>query len=1188
MRKLISCLLAVVMLISLLPDSATVRAEDGYEIKRTIYFEDFETYSGGEAPEDIEISGNTESVFVDMVGTSKRLWLKNSDDIAPIGIRKRFPAVSDSTAVFGVDYLQIGRKSDGDQILGVYSGDTALVSVETKNGNIVLRSNNSEDGYTLVSNYYCNRAYCVEVSVDLYNKNCAVNIDSEQIGRYPLLDISKNTVDNMAVKATYSPGFAIDNVTIAGEAYVSNIIIEGTQTPVIPNHGTERYTYTAQAIDANGQAVEDIRLTWSLTNAPSGVELETDGTNQAVVTVSEIASEKAFSLAAAADSGLKGTLTLQTEKLKASGAKIQGWHDKALIYAENGEDGEVSYPSFRMTSDSKYAYTIKVYNQHGEEVSDCGAFRWELYSVDGEELPSGIGIDKNTGVVTVSGEVSGDTYIGIRATSVENPSIFDTCKLQLSDYATYTSDKIRLDAVIAHVESVLECASDEDSPLLADLIVRQTRAPGSIPVRKTNLISSNVMSQSNLMRTMENLSAFTDNPTYKNKVKDIYRYLLTNCISSAAIVWGGHTAMDLTANAQYIDSDFGYIHEIKGCIPYMKPLFDEAVNLPYTLDVNADGSEKNGGGYAGFLARTILAGHAAGNVETLAFERHYAPRELKSMEDKWTTPEVFDSERQGPVVWENGASFLIVTGGLISVLLDYYRGSGDENALRWAENCMRTVLNSAYTYYVTDAQGNPVIDPNTGKQKTWTEGIFNECFTTTKGLEYRLHGYDEGRSNAWYEISNYMDYTGPQYGDRFYNNVIYGDGWVQQGICTEEEGELMLEPYMATRENSCITQCATAFCGVINEIAETDTDKATELMLQYSKSIYNYLKLRYNFNSHYFDAYMTWIRPDKMNGQTEYVETEENEPLDKSRYFSTVNVPVPHNGYYYTKGSVWNGKMPEIELVATMTQLVATTRARAAEIEETQPEDAQLLYKRSRFIWKVLRDLCLNLFDIGDIGEDLDDLQPKLDYDSTAYSTAMLYSLIEMYKGLGRQEYLDMARAIANNYVAAYYSDSEKLFISDSDYLTTGSNMALPLLLELEALIRDDYDSCITAKATKLGEEFFDVYTEGADGAYRRNAKTLSSPATLVPNLEVKAKELHILHDEIKLGVGECAEIKYEVIPFDADDPSVIWDIDNRSIANIDQSTDMIYGLAKGKTKIRLVSSSALGVASQEVTVIVE
>ncbi len=1241
--KLISTLMSLVMLISSLPQ---IGFAAGGSVSSSIFHDDFESgYTSGTFPEEdknepyeFKRYGNKDAITVEKVGTSNRLKFGNTDDTMTSGIERAFEPVTDKTVALRLEFLQIGQKSDKNVIAALYSDDTEALSVQTLGGNIILKGKDSDN--VLIENYFANKNYKIEILVDLFNKTATVTIDDEQIGEYPL-STDANYVNKFKAQAEYSPGFCLDNISLSVDADAESIEIKGDEKPVIPKYDYVEYEYKATVKDSNGVAISGIAVEWTADELPAGVELtDTNKSTTKLKVDSTAAEEKSFVLIASIpDTDIKKSITVTTTPLKATNATIEGWQIATDYYDSYGNVEKLWSPTFSVTSglgQNVFDFDVTVTDQFGNDVGNYGQFKWELFKNGNDEVPANVTIDASTGEVTVTGTITEESRIGIRVTAVADSAITAERTLLVSDYDTFIGDKDRFDAVLCHIERAMRYGSDDDSPLISDILTR-TEIPGiaSLPSKDGDMLTSNVMSESSLMRAMVNLSQFTGDSKYEDRVNDIYSFMLSNGVINNTLSWGGHASMDMSANAPYNPTYNKNTHEIKGPIPYMSPLFNDEVNVPYSGDYDDDGNEINGNGMAGFLARTIIAGHSGNNLQQLAFERHYSTTHKASMESVWQTPEVFDSEREGPIVWRGGASFLIVSGGMISVLLDYYNSTGDTNALLWAENCMRSVMNSSYTYYVkdgkpyfpdmehdldTDTNENGVIDDDEERLPlsqeymerhnitTWTEGIFNETFTTTHGAEDTLYALDASDPKPWYDRSNKDDYTGPQYGDRFWTNVMYespyheDDNWYTMGYCTEEEGRQMLDPYTAMRENSCITNCGYAFTDVIDTFRELgNTDTASELALQYSKAIYNYLKLRYNWNEHTFDSYMTWKRPDavRQSGQTEYIELGEDENLNKSEYFRT-NKPSPHNGYYYSKGTVWAAKSPEIELIPTIAQIINSTIKTADSIKATDAEDAELLYKRARYLWKVLRDLCLNKFTLGDIGEletgdyylanpeagmkAFENIVPKLDMMTTASSEVVVEGFMELYRITGNDAYLEFCRRVANNNMQTYYNASEQTFTSGSALFTNSTVQQLPIFLELRAMIEDSFDENIKARAVMRGAVFFDNPTERMDGSYRANTSFMN----IYSQPTVKVKEIYVDYDSITLAAGESQKLTYKVLPYDAANKTVVWEVYDKTIADVNQDTGEIYAKKPGITKMRGVSKGTLDVQTKDIIIVVE
>lgn len=1293
-KKLTSGIIALAMTLSIVP--APAFAAD--TVRLNLYSDDFESYDVSvypkPKPDGITVSGSGDEVYVDTVGSSKRLWLKNDGFVSDVQIKKSFSKVTGKTVMFELDFLQLYNTSEGDTILGVYSGETPIALIQSKDGDIVYKT--SESTAVLVSDYSANKEYSIKTEVDLFENEAEIWVEGDSVGSYSLLS-SAGTADNFRIVSKQLPGFTVDNLKVYTVESLDKVTVTGDSSPVIPVYDSAEYEYSAAVFDSNGTESENAELKWTLSGAPSGVSLVSDSGKKVKIKVTNAAAEGTFTLTARIpDSDVSGSITLKTVPLSASSLKIEGWQDKVEIRSKDGGKSYVAYPSYRVTAEEgeskEYEFKAVVLDQFGNEVENFGKINWSLFIPESEsKLPDGVSIDSRSGIVTVSKAPEEEQLIGIRAVSADDSSIKGETKISVLDFETYAMDRTRMNSVIEHVESTLDGATLDSSVLISDVFDRGSRTPVRILESTKDTIESNVMSESNLMRAMYNLSVITGDSKYSDRVNSIYKLLMTDgLVNGVKMSWGGHMTMDMETNLPYATYNSG-THEIKGVSPFISPMFSEDVNEEYTED-----SYNNGYGLAGWLFRAIVAGHAMGDYKNLDFERHWnATSYASAFESVWKTPDAFDKDRRGPLQRSGGAAFTGALGNIIECLLEYYTATGDENGLSWAANYVDTLLNSSMTYYVykdtngeyiwpsdttnmkywkdssgeggeepkreyynnknelayisvksdirelsanqysanfiyqhrdlaeTDVSGNvtdtvKVIDVKTGTPteltlyNTWTDGSWGEP-ATTAGCNYLLEKVTDSLGYQWYEYPSLDNYTGPPYGDRLYANLVMGtddpsdkDTWIELGYITEEEGSLMIDPYSRMRGMETLDGILLAICEAIDKLYDADrSDEATELLEKASKGVYSSLKLRYAFDTDNYLSYMTWIRPDYMRSHNivDYeevpwdVELNDNLTEKNKKYLRTEkSMGAGHKGYYYAKGSTFYEKRIEPQHLSSLSKLCSILRENVEKLEATDPSDpnydsnmekAELFSNRIKYFWKVLRDMCFGKVPIGDIGEDFWNLEPDLNFGTSSDSYMMIETSINMYRATGHKDFLKLARAIANNFMRTNYSANEQIFVTGSDYFTSSSNDILPILLELDALLLDRYDENIKYTVAYRGAEFYDTYTYGKDDSYRQNKDFTNTPQTLYANDVVEVQKIRINHSTIELKVGECVQIDYDIIPYDAENQDVYWDVYDQRVAMMDTDTDTLYALKKGKTKIRCASKSKLGVASEEVEVIV-
>ena len=735
MKKIISTILAFAMVISIVP-AATFAAE---AVHTTLYSDDFEGYDVTSypkpKPDGLTITGDGESVYVDTVGTSKRLWLKNDGFVKAVEVGKSFTPVSGKTVTFELDFLQLYNKSEGDTILGVYSGASPTLLIKTSGEDIVATTYSSGSGrvenVVVVDNYTANKEYSFKVLVDLFAQEAEIYVEDELAGTIVLTDAS-GTIDNFKIASNQLPGFTVDNIDIYMEENVGAVTVKGDDKPVIPVYDAVEYEYLATITDSNGTEVNTTTVDWSLVGAPQGVSLAGADGNKVKLVVTKDATPQTFGIKAQVrDSEVSGTLSVTTENLSPSTLEVIGWQDKVEIYDKNNNKSYITYPSYRITAedreDKTYKFTAKVLDQFGNEVEDFGSYTWSLFAPDGEpNVPDYVTINASSGVVTVKRNPTEEQLIGIRVTADRDTTLVGEAEVSVLDFDTYSMDKIRFDAVIEHIETSLEAGSIDGSPLISDIFVRGDETPARVPESLKDAVESNVMSQSNLMRAMYNLSEITGNDKYKNRVDEIYKFMMTNGLlpNGVQMSWGGHMTIDMEDGKPFGTYNNG-THEIKGVSPFVTPMFSENANAPYAYD-----TYNNGYGLGGFLFRAMISGHAMGNYETLEFERHWSDAShATAFEPVWQTPEVFDEERRGPAQRSGGAPFNSCAANIIDILITYYNTTGDEYGLSWAANFMNTILNSSFTYYVyKDAEGNYIWPSDTTNMDYYSTsaGVFGE------------------------------------------------------------------------------------------------------------------------------------------------------------------------------------------------------------------------------------------------------------------------------------------------------------------------------------------------------------------------------------------------------------------------------------------------------------------------------
>jgi pectate lyase len=141
-------------------------------------------------------------------------------------------------------------------------------------------------------------------------------------------------------------------------------------------------------------------------------------------------------------------------------------------------------------------------------------------------------------------------------------------------------DKVRLDAVITHVQNIFREGGDiyhqPPAPIFADAInVRTKEQIGWIfPDGKQSVIS-NLSCQQNFMRVLVALSNITGDEQYRNAARANVRYYFDHYQDANGLLrWGGHQFVDLKTLEAVGPSEKDGVHELKNAFPYYDLMFE--------------------------------------------------------------------------------------------------------------------------------------------------------------------------------------------------------------------------------------------------------------------------------------------------------------------------------------------------------------------------------------------------------------------------------------------------------------------------------------------------------------------------------------------------------------------------------------------------------------------------------------
>ncbi|MBR1969499.1 MAG: Ig-like domain-containing protein [Clostridia bacterium] len=1112
-------------------------------IRATLYSENFERYNVGDKP-DMEVYDSLGKIYVDTIGASKVLHIENVNGLSLSTVEKRIERIEEKTVCVSVSFMQTQSGSSGNTVLQLFDGENKL-TILAQNGAFYFND-------IKLSDYVSNKWYKLTLVVNLQTSKFEIFINSSKVLENENTELT--AISGIGFVAKESPGFYIDNILVDTEQVFSEISIDGVSSAVIPRNGDNTYTFSACIKDSSELAIpiSDVSWTWEPRNYPN-VEI-TEKDNKLIVNVSSQAQS--------------GTLIVTASVLGGKYTKSK----EITVESVSAEELEIiGEPRIAGSSKADYVYNYDVVmkDQNGDILNDFGEFVWSIWGLNGYEIPDSITVNSSNGDITVTSETPYREFIKLKATSVENNAVWAEKKILVTDLQSYVLDNYRYNAAKSHVDNALKYAKDpfDDSPLISDFIYVPALEPGSLPLKNgEKLISHNIGTMSSFLRSMINLSNFENDDSYRQRVYDIYKYNMDIATEPTYLYEGGHMEVDLSIKRpnDYRMTDNLYIQETKGGTIYRSPMFE--------VDYDR----------AALLAKCCFVGHAgfydtAARWNHLQISRHWGVKTQAltptSVEQWWNDTSLYDKNRKGAVIGVSECQFLVGYSEMFTLFAEYFKAARTpeekEQILKWGELLYSSLDQTGYDPLTGKYTG--MFNETNGSQHSWTK-IYNVWEV------YGRHWYDEGKVVSA--------------GDRLFSNVILGDrdlrpvseggegfgpssdgkSWVNthydsdpyKGV-NEENWMHFLEPYMFTRENSCITSMGGLFDFI--DVLDDNSELKTSIIEKYTNSIYNYLNLRYDSQNSQFKAMMSW-------------------GLDVTGW------EYPHAGYYRNMGSsIFNSKMPEVELLVPLARLSREAITLAENTEEdiaatnTYPENKRKaqLEEQAEYIWSVLRSICKKSYQIGDIGDPFNNIPPELDFATTAYSTALVEGMMCLYQIYEHEDFLKMAQVIANNIASSRFSEAAGIFMSNDTLLAATGAIEVQTFLKLEALLLDDFDNLIEANSYGSQIQYWDptyVVENGTEGD-----KLPFAYLTVLTEPEVQQTAL-IIEEPFTMNVGESRKIEVTVLPYDAG-TGVLWDVSNPEIADI--STDgVIKAKRTGTVEIRCVSSSVKSLSSDTITITVE
>lgn len=1098
-KRLISAAMVCLLLLNMVP---AVFAEE----TNTYLKEDFASYDTGAVPGSLICENGGGFVRVAELNGNKVLSLTNDTDGVYTKISKTFDEISGLSVTAGLAFMQKETTVSGNVILELSGSEGTVISIETLNGDIIYRT--GEKTYeVLVKKYIPNFWYNISVVADLNAAKASVYVNQVRVLYRTELAGSAAKINTFLSYTAYSPGYYLDNLVVSAAQKPENIAITGESAVSIPRSGSARYIYAARVTDELGLGVQTPVRFSLMPDGLSGVRLENAGDNKAALVVDSTANAQSVTLSAVleSDAGISRSIQVQLKQSVPSKIEI---HGSAQI------SGELEQKEWR--------YSAVCKDELGSTVSD-EALIFGLQPADGEVLPDGIGIDEKSGLLTVSGSLSGFHQKLFRVTAkTADGAVAGTKNIKILNKKAYISDEARMNIMTEYADYVLEAGKDiyHGTPFLADGIDVGTGLPfeWEFPPSsgmEDSAVLSNLADQGGLMRFLVTLSEMTGDSKYKDKVMEIYDYFLDVGISPSGMAyWGGHTCFDLkTGKVLYSPNDI-LTHELKDHYPYMDPFYE----------LDSDAAQK--------IVKSTWASHIP-DFSTMIYNRHGEYTTKPNFSGTWDNLDSYDNTVTG-LLASAALPFRYSADDFIFMATTMYDKTGDEKAKTWA-------------YRLWERYAN-VCHPETHM------GGF--VFTSAYNAPGTLDIMKQPPVGHWWDATPLPSvYTWTTYGDRAYNQ--FADPLVAAGYITEEQKSMIREANMVT--DFGIMAYAPQSELYLAKTLGYDTAEGRRVLQHDAKMLGSWV-------------YYGYIPETNMMRSMLYDGT------DISGYI------WDRTGYYGAAGNSF-GQYP-----ITQTMLFSLISAYNESGNLTQEEltcrdikNPGKTYNARDEIYKMLRNACifLELGDIGDQnGNDID-----LNYGTSCAHPKAAYALTKLYELTKRDEYLELARTVADNAMESHYANG--VFRDSLSYINANfsiQNEWYPMMLiSLEAISRGEGDK-LPQWMPYNGYWSCDLLKPDGTAVSKAQAPWTAWVYTYE---SVKPTEIVLEKDSYNVKCGETFKIPFTVEPDDAADKSVSWYADDESVVQYDDINECFIAAGTGETVLHGISGGSLKVTAS-VKVIVE
>ena len=793
MKKLISCFLSIVVLLSVIPNIALAKSQLPLNL-------DFASETLGAVPAGIESVIEDGSVTVEDYYGTRMIYIKNNSDGKLAQVSKNFDEVSNTVLNVRFRYMQRYAKQDDAIIFALTNGTEEVMKIKSSGSDIV---NVSSGGATnlLVEKYSANKWYDFEFEINLKEKTYTVAINGI---RRKNLAFYKNltSCDGIKFATSYSPGFALANIAVATGEQAERVEINGPDTMSIKKLTGSEYVFDAVLYDDFGNIVKDATYEWTVTPqnksgitvVPDGDELKikigTDASYKGVVTIAVTANPAEEAISAVKYVNLIGQDV----------SKIEFVGPHKLAYG--------------IEPDNTFVLDTEMYSKDNE-LLDNEAVDWQIKNPSSDVV---ITKEDSRLIFEVRDELPNRTRIDVKAILKSNRTVTKDWVIYTYPKSVYEGDQSRMNFLLESVDYLInDLAKNEfnDAPLIPSYLNLKTLKPEAMDTMyQGKVYSTDLAINSGMYKVLDGLTLLTGDKTYRELTEATYQWYLDNGIDEKSNLgyWGGHCQINLeTLEPTFSNmspTTYYHYHELKDHGFYWDPFF------------------RLNEGRATELVHGLWNSHVY-DWDQLFLNRHGEYFKTGSDGGNWEYAYDFEPLTE-PSRRVDGVGFRSFTNDLAESGAVLYKYTGDENAKRWAYNA----ISSFYS----------LRDPDTHMQVSQ--------FT----IAHRAPGVKDPDAvfpGWWKTDSRDIAATGSYYGDRFYNQ--FANDLIAQGYYSEADRKTdkMTEPHMAQMaENAVLSDFNLA------QVLGDDTEEGRALKKYATQHIAGYIRSFWRKGSTVFDKGM--------------------------------------------------------------------------------------------------------------------------------------------------------------------------------------------------------------------------------------------------------------------------------------------------------------------------------------------